>query len=248
MHEVDEDGRGTAAGVVAGEAPAVPSTLDDLVERVVALVDAAGGGRVLVGVAGAPAAGKTTLAQALVAAADARLRGTGTVEGPAAVQVPMDGFHLADVELERLGLRDRKGTPPTFDAGGYVALLRRLRAADEDVVYAPAFERDLEQALAGAVPVPAGARLVVTEGNYLLLEEGPWSACGELLDEVWYVDAEEGAREERLLARHVEFGKSREEATAWMAAVDDPDAALAAGSRERADLVVPPSVVSALVR
>ena len=159
----------------------------------------------------------------------------------------MDGFHLADVELERLGLRDRKGTPPTFDAGGYVALLRRLRAADEAVVYAPAFARDLEQAVAGAVRVPADARLVVTEGNYLLLEETPWSACGDLLDEVWYVDAEEGAREERLLARHVEFGKSREEATAWMAAVDDPDAALAAGSRERADLVVPSSVVGALV-
>jgi len=208
--------------------------LEELVDRATSMLE--GRDRVLLGVAGAPAAGKTTLARAVAEGVDAALREPG---GPAvAVQVPMDGFHLADVQLARLGLADRKGVPASFDAGGYVALLRRLRAADEDVVYAPAFERDLEQALAGAVAVPREARLVVTEGNYLLLDEPPWTAVRGLLDEVWFVEAEQAEREERLLARHVEFGKTAEQARAWMAAVDDPDAALAARGRSAADLVV----------
>jgi len=207
---------------------------EELVDRATSLME--GRDRVVLGVAGAPAAGKTTLARAVAAGVDAALREPG---GPAvAVQVPMDGFHLADVQLARLGLADRKGVPASFDAGGYTALLRRLRAADEDVVYAPAFERDLEQALAGAVAVPREARLVVTEGNYLLLDEPPWGAVRGLLDEVWFVEADESERTARLLARHVEFGKTPERARAWMAAVDDPDAALAARGRSLADLVV----------
>ncbi|WP_299038355.1 nucleoside/nucleotide kinase family protein [uncultured Pseudokineococcus sp.] len=207
---------------------------EELVDRAVSLLER--GDRVLLGVAGAPAAGKTTLARAVADGVDAALREAGGP--PVAVQVPMDGFHLADVQLERLGLADRKGVPASFDAGGYVALLRRLRAADEDVVYAPSFERDLEQALAGAVAVPREARLVVTEGNYLLLDEAPWDAVRGLLDEVWFVEADEDRRSARLLARHVEFGKTPERARAWMAAVDEPDAALAARGRGLADLVV----------
>ncbi|MEJ5943801.1 nucleoside/nucleotide kinase family protein [Pseudokineococcus basanitobsidens] len=213
--------------------------LEDLVDRALSLLE--GRDRVLLGVAGAPAAGKTTLARAVVDGVGAALAGRGAHgpgEPPVAVQVPMDGFHLADVELARLGLSDRKGVPASFDAGGYVALLRRLRAADEEVVYAPAFERDLEQALAGAVAVPRSTRLVVTEGNYLLLDEAPWDAVRPLLDEVWFVGAPEDERVARLLARHVEFGKTPEAARAWMAAVDDPDAALAAAGRSAADLVV----------
>ncbi|WP_298806968.1 nucleoside/nucleotide kinase family protein [uncultured Pseudokineococcus sp.] len=213
--------------------------LEELVDRAVSLLE--GRHRVLLGVAGAPAAGKTTLARAVAAGVDLVLtdRGERAPGGPpAAVQVPMDGFHLADVQLEHLGLADRKGVPASFDAGGYVSLLRRLRAADEDVVYAPAFERDLEQALAGAIAVPREARLVVTEGNYLLLDEAPWDAVRPLLDEVWFAEADEEERSARLLARHVEFGKTPEAAQAWMASVDDPDAALAARGRALADLVV----------
>ncbi len=153
----------------------------------------------------------------------------------------MDGFHLADAELERLGRRDRKGAPDTFDAAGYAALLRRLRDDDGagEVVYAPGFERELEQPLAGAIPVPPAARLVVTEGNYLLLDTGSWARVRPLLDEVWFCAADEERRVRRLIARHERFGKSHAEAVAWVERSDERNAALVAATRDRADLVVP---------
>jgi pantothenate kinase len=159
----------------------------------------------------------------------------------------MDGFHLADVALERIGLRHAKGAPDTFDAGGYVALLRRLRSPEpEEVVYAPMFERDLEQPLAGAVAVPRSATLVLTEGNYLLLDRGRWPEVRPLLDEVWFCAPAPDVRLARLTARHVAFGKEPAAATAWIAAVDEPNAALVEATRGRADLVVPAAVLDAL--
>jgi pantothenate kinase len=211
----------------------VPLTFDDLLARARALPR--GGGRAILGIAGSPGAGKTTLAERLVR----ELNGAG---GAWAAHVPMDGFHLADAELDRLGRRDRKGAPDTFDAAGYAALLRRLRADDPgEVVYAPGFERVLEQPIAGAVPVgPApAARLVVTEGNYLLLDDGAWRRVRRALDEVWFCDLDEAERIRRLAARHVEFGKSPEQAAAWVRRSDEPNAHLVAASRGRADLVVP---------
>ncbi|GLY73756.1 nucleoside/nucleotide kinase family protein [Actinoallomurus iriomotensis] len=185
------------------------------------------GGRALLGITGPPGAGKTTMAEAL----RERL-------GAAAAYVPMDGFHLADVELDRLGRRDRKGAPDTFDAAGYVALLRRLRENTDEVVYAPAFERDLEQPIAGSIPVPRSAPLIITEGNYLLLDDPPWRAVRDLLDEVWFVDADEATRVDRLVRRHVRFGKSPPAARAWVRRVDLRNAATILAGRERADLVV----------
>ncbi len=185
------------------------------------------GHRAVLGIAGSPGAGKTTLAAALVAAL-----------GPVAVHVPMDGFHLADVELARLDRTGRKGAADTFDVGGYVALLRRIRADAEELVYAPAFERDLEQAIAGAIAVPCDARLIVTEGNYLLLDEPGWRAAAAELDEVWFCDLPADLRRERLTARHVEFGKTPAGAAAWVAAVDEPNAARIEATRHRADLLV----------
>ena len=135
--------------------------LDALIARARALASA--GGRAILGIAGPPGGGKSTLACAV---ADAL--------GDGAVLVPMDGFHLAQDQLVRLGRRDRMGAPDTFDAAGYVALLRRLRAADE-VVFAPAFRREIEEPIAGAIAVPPSVTLVVTEGNYLLLEDGDWA-------------------------------------------------------------------------
>jgi pantothenate kinase len=152
----------------------------------------------------------------------------------------MDGFHLADAELERLGLRDRKGAPDTFDAAGYAALLQRLREDEHgDVVYAPGFERVLEQPLAGAVAVPPQARLIVTEGNYLLLGTGVWPRVRARLDEVWFCELDERERLRRLIARHEQFGKGHEQAVDWVMRSDQHNAELVAATRERADLVIP---------
>lgn len=188
--------------------------------------------RAIVGIAGAPGAGKTTLATALVAALNAG-------EPGCAAHVPMDGFHLADVELERLGRSDRKGAPDTFDADGYRALLSRLRdpGADE-TVYASAFDRELEQPVAGSIPVGPAVRVVVTEGNYLLLAEPRWEACRVLCTEVWWVEAPGDERTRRLEARHERFGKSPEQARVFVRDVDGANARLVASGADRADLVL----------
>jgi pantothenate kinase len=199
--------------------------LDALVRRALARP----GRRPLIGIAGPPGAGKSTLAQRLV-----------TAVGPAAALVPMDGFHLAQSALDRLGLRTRMGAPETFDGWGYLALLRRLAVETDHPVWAPGFERPLEQPLAGSIPVDPEVRLVVTEGNYLLLDRPPWPQVRAALSEVWYVETDAGVRLERLLARHVEFGKSPAEARAWVAAVDEPNARLIERGRDAADLIVRP--------
>jgi pantothenate kinase len=183
--------------------------------------------RRILGIAGAPGAGKSSLAEAVVRDA-----------GNAAVLVPMDGFHLADVTLARLGLLDRKGAPETFDAWGYAALLARLRSRPPETVYAPGFERDLEQPIAAAVAVPPEADLVVTEGNYLLLDRPEWRAVRAELDEVWFVHLPDAVRRERLAARHVAFGKTPQDAQAWVDRVDEPNARLVRATRDAADRVI----------
>ncbi|MBQ0826307.1 nucleoside/nucleotide kinase family protein [Streptomyces tagetis] len=208
----------------------MPVPFDDLLARARRLPR--GGRRAVLGIAGSPGSGKSTLAARLVR----ELNGAG---GTWAAHVPMDGFHLADVELDRLGRRGRKGAPDTFDAAGYAALLRRLREeGDGETVYAPGFERELEQPLAGAVPVPPQARLVVTEGNYLLLGTGAWARVRDHLDEVWFCRLDEGERLRRLVARHEEFGKAHADAVAWALGTDQRNAALVAATEDRADLVV----------
>ncbi|GAA1833897.1 nucleoside/nucleotide kinase family protein [Pseudonocardia ailaonensis] len=206
--------------------------MTDLLDRARAL--AARPGPALLGIAGAPGSGKSTLAEHLAA----------RVEG--AVHVPMDGFHLADVALDRLGRRDRKGAPDTFDAAGYLALLRRLRSGEPGTVWAPAFERELEQPLAGAIGVPPDARLIVTEGNYLLLPDDPWPAVAAELDEVWFCDLREDLRLDRLVARHIRFGKAPAEAAEWAERVDGPNAVRVRATRDRATLVLPSEDLEAL--
>ncbi|GHH00088.1 nucleoside/nucleotide kinase family protein [Streptomyces lanatus] len=208
-------------------------TFTDLLARARSLPRA--GRRAVLGVAGSPGAGKTTLAERLVR----ELNGGGDRW---VAHVPMDGFHLADVELERLGLRDRKGAPDTFDAAGYAALLGRVRE-ETGTVYAPGFERVLEQPIAGAIAVEPTARLVVTEGNYLLLDTEAWARVRSQLDEVWFCELDEDERLRRLIARHEEFGKPHEQAVAWVMRSDQPNAALVATTRGRADLVVPVSAL-----
>lgn len=196
-----------------------------LVERARQLAGAAP--RSILGICGAPGAGKSTLASTLV-----------TALGSLAVLVPMDGFHLANSELIKLGRRDRKGAIDTFDGAGYVALVRRLRAADEPVVYAPEFRREIEEAIAGAIPVAREVRLVVTEGNYLLSDAEPWNVLGSLLDETWYVDPGDTLRQERLIARHVAFGKEPDFARSWSLGPDQRNAEMIAATRGAADLLI----------
>lgn len=185
------------------------------------------GQRVLLGLAGPPGSGKSTLAVALQQA----FAGVSQV-------VPMDGFHLANSELQRLGRSGRKGAPDTFDSAGYAALLRRLRQQSAtETIYAPEFRRDIEEAIAGALPILPSTSLIITEGNYLLLGSDGWQAVAGLLDEVWYVDVDNSLRLSRLQQRHQQFGRTPADAQAWIEAVDEPNARLIAATRASASAV-----------
>ena len=199
--------------------------LDELVARARALAE--DGPRQLLGIAGAPGAGKSTLAERIVAAL-----------GQVARLVPMDGFHLAGSALARLGRADRKGAPDTFDVNGFVSTLRRLRRLEPTSVWAPEFRRDLEEPVAGAIEVPPEVRLVVTEGNYLLLRDDPWEEVRTLVHQIWFLDLDAELRLRRLTARHEAYGKSPEQARAWALGSDEENARRVAGTAGHADLVV----------
>lgn len=186
---------------------------------------AAGGERVLLGIAGAPGAGKSVLTDALLDAL-----------GSDAVAVGMDAFHLADSELRRLGRWERKGAPDTFDVDGYVSLLERIVARDRPV-YAPEFDRQLEAAVAGSVLVDPNTPIVITEGNYLLLESGGWARVRPLLTEVWFLRTDEAARKAWLIARHERYGRSPRDAEAWALGTDQRNAEVVLATAERADRV-----------
>ena len=208
-----------------GPVPSALLSVEELLDRARSLV--VPGQRRLLGITGAPGAGKSTLAAQLAAGL-----------GEQAALVGMDGFHLADATLVAWGRRDRKGAPDTFDAAGYVALLARLRADADAVVHAPEFRREIEEPIAGAVPVPRGTPLVITEGNYLLLDDGDWAGVRPLLDEVWFVAPDDDVRRQRLVARRVGLGEDTASARAWAEGPDERNARLVSTTRGRADLVV----------
>jgi len=219
---------GSADDVAAARASAPTVDRADLAALVArARQLAAAPSRRILGLTGAPGSGKSRLAGELVDAL-----------GDDAVLVPMDGFHLAEAELKRLGSHDRKGALDTFDAGGFVALLRRLRESTEPAVYAPTFRRDIEEAIAGAICVPRNVPLVITEGNYLLSPDGAWSAVRGLLDEVWYLEPDDNDRMDRLVRRHMEFGRDVDTANARARGSDQRNAELIAATKVWADLVV----------
>lgn len=187
-----------------------------------------GRGRTILGLCGPPGAGKSTLAARLAAAVPAE-----TVR-----VVPMDGFHLSNATLRAMGLHERKGAIETFDDFGYAALLSRLRRGEEPVVHAPAFDRGLEEPIAASITVGKKISLVITEGNYLLADGPAWANARRQMDEVWFVDVDPCLRRERLVARHVHFGKTTDAASAWVRDVDERNAELIAATRARADVVV----------
>ena len=203
------------------------TALDTVTADIRTLLDA-GAARVLIGVTGAPGAGKSYFAAELLAAMGDGLAG----------YVPMDGFHLSNAQLHRLGRRDRKGAVDTFDVDGYVATLARVaQAYDVTDIYVPDFDRRLDDPVAAGGVVVAGERVVVTEGNYLGFEVDGWGPVRATLARLYYIDCPADVRRERLIQRHMAGGRSKQDAAAWADTVDEPNAQLIAATRGRCDRV-----------
>jgi pantothenate kinase len=178
-------------------------------------------GRRIIGIAGEPGAGKSTIAAAIASALGAAL-------------LPMDGYHLPQAELERLGRRDRMGAPDTFDVEAFVQTLTAVRERRAPVL-APSFDRDIEEAVPDAIAIGAQTETVIVEGNYLLLDTAEWSRVADLLDEVYFVDLGHDIRVQRLIERHVQFGKTEPEAREWALGPDEVNARLIAATARRAE-------------
>lgn len=182
-----------------------------------------GSERRILGIVGLPGAGKSTIADYIKRQLGDRV-----------ALVPMDGFHLANNQLQRLGRAQRKGAPDTFDILGYQSLLLRIKSAKTDeTIYAPAFHREIESSIAGEIAIEHKVKLIVTEGNYLLSKHHGWQVIAPLLDECWFVEVDEQQRLRQLIARHIYFGRTPEAAQAWVTQTDQVNAQIV---RETADL------------
>ena len=184
--------------------------------------------RVIIGLVGKPGSGKSTLSSYLLK----------KLPKESTALVPMDGFHLSNAQLALLGRSDRKGAPDTFDVDGYVELLQRIKTNFTQEIYFPIFHREIEESIAAEGVIHPHTSLVITEGNYLLLGEDTWSGVAPLLTESWFVDVSNDRRMARLVARHIKFGKSFEEAHAWAHGSDQSNADLIEAARAKADVVI----------
>lgn len=219
---------GSSEDETAAAIEPVDVSFDELLAAARAL--AVPGTRRILGITGAPGAGKSALAERLAGALGPRL----------AVYVPMDGFHLSNEILDRSGARARKGAIDTFDDGGYAALLERLRhqEATEGTIFAPEFRRDVEEAIGSALPVDSDIPLVITEGNYLLQDTGHWRRARAWMDQVWYLRLDQPVRQARLAARHESYGWAAAEARKRTLDSDERNARLIEASAYRADRIL----------
>ena len=182
------------------------------------------GSRRLIGIFGAPGAGKSTIAEQVAVAIGAAL-------------LPMDGYHYPQAVLRELGRRERMGAPDTFDVNAFVATLESVRNSGDSVT-ARGFDREIEEPVEGAITIPQELRTVIVEGNYLLLSDGGWERVRPLLDETFMIELAERVRHERLVARHIRFGKSPTDARAWALGPDEGNARTISETLHRADHVI----------
>ena len=183
--------------------------------------------RVIIGLIGKPGAGKSSLSKYLLK----------HLPKETTALVPMDGYHLSNAQLKTLGRADRKGAPDTFDVNGYVELLKRIKTSMDDEIYFPIFHREIEESIAAEGVVHPYTTLVLTEGNYLLVESDGWAGVADSLTESWFVDVDNDKRMARLVARHIKYGKSPEEAHAWANGTDQRNAELIETTRMKADVI-----------
>jgi pantothenate kinase len=152
--------------------------------------------------------------------------------------LPMDGFHMSNEELLELGRRDRKGAPDTFDVASFTQTLAAIKVSDGEDIKFPIFKREIEASIPDAGVIPAKATLIIVEGNYLLHDQSGWEQVGGYLDESWYLQVDDELRMQRLIARHIAFGKSPEDAKDWSEGTDEANARVIDKSESKADFVV----------
>ncbi|CAN5191019.1 nucleoside triphosphate hydrolase [soil metagenome] len=210
---------------------AAPETVDRYV-KVLLNAKAAKQSRYLLGLAGSPASGKSTFSAQLVN------RINFVLNKEVAVVVPMDGYHFSNQVLDEMGLKPLKGIPATFDGQGFVDLIKRLKSETNESVFAPLFDRSIEASIENGIEIAPRHEIIVSEGNYLLIDEKPWNELRNLFDEIWFIDSTMEKLMPRLLERHKNCGRNNEETKAKIDSTDLPNAILIDGTKSRAHRVI----------